>query len=67
MKLNSLIIVTALVAPFMFAGCAGSTVDRDFRSKVKSDTIDVQGTYDPVRKAAGGEIRNTLEFRDPNP
>ena len=44
-------------------GCAA--LDRSFRSKVKSDTVDVQGTYDPATNSFGGEIRNTLEFRDP--
>jgi hypothetical protein len=46
-----------------FHGCAA--LDRSFRSKVKSDTVDVQGTYDPATNSVGGEIRNTLEFRDP--
>ena len=47
----------------LFGGCAA--LDRSFRSKVKSDTVDVQGTYDPATNSVGGEIRNTLEFRDP--
>jgi hypothetical protein len=54
-----------IVAVGLLGGCAGSALDRSFRSKVKSDTIDVQGTYDPTTNSVGGEIRNTLEFRDP--
>jgi hypothetical protein len=58
----------SIVAVAMFcSGCAGSALDRDFRSKVKSDTTDLQGTYDPNTNAVGGELRNTIEFRDPNP
>lgn len=67
MKLKSLILTLALVATFVFTGCAGGAVDRDFRAKVKSDTIDLQGGYDPVTKATRGELRNSIEFRDPNP
>ena len=55
-----------IVIGSLVAGCAGGAVDRDFRSKVKSDTTDLQGSYDPDTKAVGGEIRNTIEFRDPN-
>jgi hypothetical protein len=66
MKPKLLIVAVALAAISILTGCAGSAVDRDFRSKVKSDTTDLQGTYDPQTKAAGGELRNTIEFRDPN-
>ncbi len=55
-----------IVIGSLIAGCAGSAVDRDFRSKVKSDTTDLRGSYDPDTNAVGGEIRNTIEFRDPN-
>lgn len=67
MKPKLLLLVAALAAAFALTGCAGSALDRDFRSKVKSDTVDVQGTYDPSTKSTHGEIRNTIEFRDPNP
>ena len=66
MKLKFLLVTIALVAISVLTGCAGSAVDRDFRSKVKSDTTDLQGSFDPETKAVGGEIRNTIEFRDPN-
>ena len=55
-----------VAAGALLAGCAGGAVDRDFRSKVKSDTTDLHGTYDPETKAVGGEFRNTIEFRDPS-
>lgn len=58
----------AIVAvALLLHGCAGGALDRDFRSKVKSDTTDLHGTYDPATNAVGGELRNTIEFRDPNP
>jgi hypothetical protein len=50
----------AIVVLGLLGGCAGSALDRDFRSKVKSDTIDLQGKYDPATNAVGGELRNTV-------
>jgi hypothetical protein len=55
----------AIVAVVLLGGCAGSALDRSFRSKVKSDTVDLRGTYDPTTNSVGGEISNTFEFRDP--
>ena len=57
--------LAAIVTALLLSGCAGSALDRNFRSKVKSDTTDFHGTYDPNTNAVGGEIRNTIEFRDP--
>ncbi len=64
LKLTLGFLIAVLLA-LLLDGCAGSALDRAFRSKVKSDTVDVQGTYDPNTNAVGGDIRNTIEFRDP--
>jgi len=55
--------LAGVLLALLFGGCAA--LDRSFRSKVKSDSVDVQGTYDPATNSVGGEIRNTFEFRDP--
>ena len=55
--------LTVVLVTLLIGGCA--SLDRTFRSKVKSDTVDVQGTYDPATNSVGGDIRNTIEFRDP--
>jgi hypothetical protein len=47
------------------AGCAGSAFDKDFRSKVQSNSVSVQGTFNGETEAAGGEVVDTVIFRDP--
>lgn len=55
----------ALLICLILPGCAGSPVDRDFREKVRSVTVDTSGHYDPTTKASSGSIRASFEFRDP--
>ena len=59
----TLAFLTVVAFTLLCGGCA--SLDRAFRSKVKSDTVDVQGTYDPATNSVGGDIRNTIEFGDP--
>lgn len=56
-------IVLLLSAIAVLTACAGSKVDTDFRRKVKSDTVTVQGQK--TGDGFGGTITNTIEFRDP--
>ncbi len=57
----------ACLFAFLFSGCAASSaVDTDFRRKVQSDTTSVNATYDPQTGGAGGQLTNTIIFRDPS-
>jgi hypothetical protein len=58
-------LLVILAAGAFLTGCAGSAFDRDFRSKVQSNTLSLQGTVNGDTNSAGGEIVDTVVFRDP--
>lgn len=60
----ALLLLTALA--LCLASCAGSGIDRDFRSKVSGSTTTIGGTYDSANQSGGATLTHTLQFRDPS-
>lgn len=62
--MRALFVIPALAALFL-AACAGSRPDIDFRSKVQSESTTIKVTPGADGETVGGEISETLTFRDP--
>jgi hypothetical protein len=58
------LLIVALAIGFLCTGCAGTSADRDFRSKVKS--VNVGGTVSTDGQQTTGGFTTTFELRDPD-
>lgn len=56
----------ASLAVLLFAGCADSAVDRDFRTKVESISISGSGDFTDRSARASLTVGATIRLRDPD-
>jgi outer membrane murein-binding lipoprotein Lpp len=57
------ILTTGAVAVLLLSGCAGTSADRDFRTKVKS--VSAGGALEQDGEVTRGKGQITVEFREP--
>lgn len=55
-----------LILAALLMGCAGNSVDTDFRRKVQESDTSLSGSYDGKKDVGGVMVGEKLIFRDPD-